>query len=917
MTYGYNPTCAHDLMVEFKPGSRQWLLDNGYLYQPVDKDGNPVGPCQIDVDSLISSAGGMDAGCNCFVQAGANVTVTGDGTETNPYVIAVAGGGGGIDTNATLSITNPDDGDGIIVITVTPNNGGAPYNLTLPEPSSGGSSTDTDTQLSNWTLSAAGLLSYDVLDVVGNNVIGSGSVDLAGLISSPHPNIVGSGDVTVTYDGASNTYTVDASGAAADVYVAGANVTITGSGSPGDPYVIAATGAAGLTVAEICEQLVTGENLTKLIDAIDTNTSGTVITHSGADFVTTDGITITDGDEYVEFPDGTTSGQTPTTAAVVDVAPNNPLTGNGSLADPLMVTLPAVCKGPGEVYPATALAPIDVTLADNTVVTVAPGDTLPPATDWSGVVLCNPDGSAKVLGAGSVTIEPTADGCGVTINGTVVETHADNMFGPGETLPAWMEGTVEITVLADAADPTIATTATVGAGDTLPDDTTYCHKVYVDRCSGTACPMEFKGRAFTLSTDTPPRADKYSEWIQTDTRVQFYAEPDIGWVSSNNAVGKCENGEVWDNAGTEVTIDATDPTTWPQDFGPSSLKLVTGGGSVVGVVVYDLATDTYEACPLAGGGGTADKADLAGLSTPPVKWSCFPENAGEVTNSYQFEFTLLPNQAITAMEYSLDDGQSWIPMATDQILGSTDPTAAVSGLWLRYTYTCDGAVINTPCVLVPPCCDDPQLSQPHTTNGITSICMHFSNAVPAATSDFGPEFEAGKFFTIEGAVNKNGDRTLGQDVLTLTNTSDCVRCAVITADSAYHTNRDANIYRVEVFLAKEDVIDQFASPTPGNINANSFFDFLWGQTATGTSIAPVSAYDSAILGAGGNGDVNDPTLINANDAVQVAAELRVCLQPGETCTYMNRNRISRTEDGNGSQEVRFHHWSTISFYWES
>lgn len=100
---------------------------------------------------------------------------------------------------------------------------------------------DTDRYIdpASWNVNnATGVVSYDLVDKDGN-VVGNGSIDLSSFVATPHPNVTGSGDITVTGNS-----TVGWNVAFNEnVYVAGANVTITGTGTALDPYVVSAASA--------------------------------------------------------------------------------------------------------------------------------------------------------------------------------------------------------------------------------------------------------------------------------------------------------------------------------------------------------------------------------------------------------------------------------------------------------------------------------------------------------------------------------------------------------------------------------------------------------------------------------------------------------------------------------------------------
>jgi len=136
-------------------------------------------------------------------------------------------------------------------------------------PVSVGSFTDTDTRLTNPTVSG-GNLTFDILDVIAGTT--SGSVSVAILDIAPVQDIVGSGDIGVTDDGA-GTYTIDFSETTTSLTITadtlfftdedgsvnkitlptsdgsdtkivdGNSVTVYGTGTAADPYILEVDGA--------------------------------------------------------------------------------------------------------------------------------------------------------------------------------------------------------------------------------------------------------------------------------------------------------------------------------------------------------------------------------------------------------------------------------------------------------------------------------------------------------------------------------------------------------------------------------------------------------------------------------------------------------------------------------------------------
>jgi 3D (Asp-Asp-Asp) domain-containing protein len=205
--------------------------------------------------------------CTCVVQAGPNITVTGNGSGGAPYVIGTSGGGGGTvtcdDVRPCLSAgpgVDYDPATGVIAAEPTVVQAGA--NVTV---------TGAGSTASPYVVAADPVTCDDVRPCLS---AGPGvDYDPATGVIAAEPTVVQAGaNVTVTGTGsAANPYIVNAAGggtggvtcadvrpclvagpgidydvatgtiaAEPTVVQAGANVTVTGAGSTASPYVVAA-----------------------------------------------------------------------------------------------------------------------------------------------------------------------------------------------------------------------------------------------------------------------------------------------------------------------------------------------------------------------------------------------------------------------------------------------------------------------------------------------------------------------------------------------------------------------------------------------------------------------------------------------------------------------------------------------------
>ncbi|MEU9576329.1 hypothetical protein [Streptomyces chilikensis] len=219
----------------------------------------PAGVECDDVRACLSAGPGIDYDATTgvitaeptVVTAGTNVTVTGAGSSADPYVVSSAGGG---------AVTVVEAGDRVTVIgTGTPAD---PYVVAADPPSC------EDVRP---CLSAGPGATYDpATGVIGADptlVTAGTNVTVTGTGTTADPYVVAADPVTcddvrpclsagpgVTYDPATGVI-----GADPTTVTAGTNVTVTGSGTSADPYVVSAAGGGAPTVVEAGDRVtVTG-----------------------------------------------------------------------------------------------------------------------------------------------------------------------------------------------------------------------------------------------------------------------------------------------------------------------------------------------------------------------------------------------------------------------------------------------------------------------------------------------------------------------------------------------------------------------------------------------------------------------------------------------------------------------------------
>lgn len=217
-------------------------------------------------------------GSETIVTPGTNVTVTGTGTTVDPYVINAAGGGGaasivGVTDTATLNLSIT--GDGSI---------GTPYVISgnpIISPNAG----NQLTAVANGLFVPAATGAETIVQVADTPTINA-SISGAGTAGSPYV-ISAVADLstdtnqclTIGTDGGLYVECPDGSETQID---AGTNVTVTGTGTTADPYVInAAGGAEATTVSDTSSLNLTLAGVNISGDVIISPNAGNTLTNPG------------------------------------------------------------------------------------------------------------------------------------------------------------------------------------------------------------------------------------------------------------------------------------------------------------------------------------------------------------------------------------------------------------------------------------------------------------------------------------------------------------------------------------------------------------------------------------------------------------------------------------------------------------
>jgi hypothetical protein len=322
-----------------------------------------------------------------------------------------------------------------------------------------------------------------------------------------------------------------------------------------------------------------------------------------------------------------------------------------------------------------------------------------------------------------VTITPITDGYNIEVpaddDSTVVQVDAQFITDNGAT-------------------DTTGATVVVGDWVELNDDGTF-------HCIA----KKHAGAGFTITT--PPDVALYESFVDDDTGVVYHQTVDGGgnpiWVSTPGDFGGCgADGDTWDDGGTTVTVDATDPLTWPRDFGPAftHFDVSDGTGNLVGRVYYDPVTDAYSTKNFAAGGGGADddstvvqvdaqfitdngSTDSTGATIAADDWvqlnddgtfHCIaPKDAGGepcsatlcniecVESGGLFEYTVDGSNSILPTGGSMRivaNGTTYVPTAGVFTIPEGD-VVAENSLLLLEVLDSDGNVKSTDCAVAPAC----------------------------------------------------------------------------------------------------------------------------------------------------------------------------------------------------------------------
>jgi len=181
---------------------------------------------------------------------------------------------------------------------------------------------------------------------------------------------------------------------------------------------------------------------------------------------------------------------------------------------------------PGDTLPAWMEGTVDVTLDDGTTVTIGAGDTIP----------------ANALPGTSVQVDET-DGSAACNRKGLKETYL-----PGDTLPTWMQGTVDI-----ALDD--GTVVTVGAGDPIPANAVPGSAVQVDDTDGSA----------VCISKTPILRDHNGELLDLETNpffpaVQSLPTAQAAYPEYPDIDDTCLRSLVLDSNGCPSTLDERSDT---------------------------------------------------------------------------------------------------------------------------------------------------------------------------------------------------------------------------------------------------------------------------------------------------------------------------------------------------------------------